>query len=165
MSTLDSHVGKHPKVLKLLHGSHFISFLKTRHPSCGFPACALHRPIKKHQQVSSGILIPADKQKPSRAEFFVGSCLSDAASVRFPLASTAMLGDFNRTDGGQFACLRNAGIGPLFASQRGTETAKPRCGFSRASRPLQQQRDLKKISERTPVCLELVVVHQQSSGC
>ena len=75
VSTLDSHVGKPPKVLELLHGSHFISFLKTRHPSCGFPACALLRSIKKHRQVSSGILIPADKQKPSRAEFFVGSCL------------------------------------------------------------------------------------------
>ena len=127
MSTLDSHVGKHPKVLELLHGSHFISFLNTRHPSCGFPACVL-RPIKKHQQVSSGILIPTDKQKPSRAEFFVGSCLSDAASVRLPLASTAMLGDFNRTDGRQFACLRNAGIGPLFASRRGTEAAKTHMG-------------------------------------
>ena len=128
VSTLDSHVGKHPKVLKLLHGSHFISFLKPQHLSCGFPACALLRPIKKHRQVSSGILIPADKQKPSRAEFSVGSCLSDAASVRFPLASTAMLGDFNRTDSRQFVCLRNAGIGPLFASRRGIEDTKTHVG-------------------------------------
>ena len=128
VSTLDSHVGKHPKVLELLHGSHFISFLKTRHPSCGFPACALLRSIKKHRQVSSGLLTPSNKYRHSCAAFFVGSCLSDAAPMRPLPAYSLMLADFNRTDGGQFACLRNAGIGPLFASRRGTEAAKPRVG-------------------------------------
>ena len=42
--------------------------------------------------------------------------------------ATAMLGDFNRTDSRQFACLRNAGIGPLYASRRGTEAAKTHTG-------------------------------------
>lgn len=101
---LDSHVGKHPKVLELLHGSHFISFLKTRHPSCGFPARALFRSIKKHRQVSSGILTPSNKHRHSCAAFFVGSCLSDAAPMRPLPAYSLMLADFNRTDGGQFAC-------------------------------------------------------------
>lgn len=124
VSTLDSHVGKHPKVLELLHGSHFISFLKTQHPSCGFPACALFRSIKKHRQVSSGILTPSNKHRHSCAAFFVGGCLSDAAPMLPLSAYSLMLEDFNRTDSGQFACLRHAGIGPLFASRRGTEDTR-----------------------------------------
>ena len=33
-----------------------------------------------------------------------------------------------KSSGGQFACLRNAGIGPLSASRRGTEAAKTHVG-------------------------------------